>query len=288
MTIHSSIVCTYLYVITRYGYPPPAKDTLSHIDQMADLGFQSIELEGIRSEHNSEMHALRFNIRNKIDERNVTVPYYCVVLPGLSSYDEHIRNQNLLDFRLGCETAAELGSLGVLDNAPLPPYVFPEDIPVVRHYDEDVLRAARFPSHLDWNTYWKALTATYARACDIAAEYDLTYLMHPCSGVLAATTDAFLYFRDAVGRDNLRFNYDTSNQFSLKDNLDLALIRLAPYVDYIHISDTRGQTFEHLEPSEGIIDWAAWFQGLKRIGFKGHIGIDVGGEHQPMPDIDAV
>ena len=38
-------------------------------------------------------------------------------------------------------------------------------------------------------------------------------------GVLCATTDGFLNFYQAVGRENLRFNLDTANQFVLKDNL---------------------------------------------------------------------
>ena len=45
------IVCTYLHLISKYGYPPPAGDTLSHIDEIKALGFKSLELEGIREEH---------------------------------------------------------------------------------------------------------------------------------------------------------------------------------------------------------------------------------------------
>ena len=48
-------------------------------------------------------------------------------------------------FEKGCSMAAFLGAEGVLDNAPLPPYQFPNDIPVVRHYEERVLLSAQFP-----------------------------------------------------------------------------------------------------------------------------------------------
>ena len=105
-----SIVCCYLYSITRYGYPPPAERTGEYLREMKALGFHSVEVEGI---------------------------------PG------------------------------------------------VRHYDEEVLLAASLPSSLDWNRYWASLIETFQAACEIAAAHKLTFHLHPCLGVLAATTDAY-------------------------------------------------------------------------------------------------
>jgi len=282
----SHITCAYLYVITRYGYPPPADDTLRHLDEMAALGFRSVELEGIHAQHLDEMHAQREAIAAHVERLELEVPYFCVVLPGLSSPDGAERERNLSLFEQGCEVAARLGSLGVLDNAPLPPYVFPGDVPVVRHYHEDVLMAATLPPHLDWTRYWQDLTATYRAACDVAARYGLTYQMHPAMGVLAATTDAYLLFHDAVGRDNLRFNLDTANLYVLKDNLALALRRLAGRIDYIHLSDNRGQHVEHLPPGEGAIRWDVFFETLDAIGFTGRFGLDIGGAETLLDDLD--
>ncbi len=42
------IVSAYPYVITKYGYQSPAKDTRTYLEEMKALGFQSVELEGIR------------------------------------------------------------------------------------------------------------------------------------------------------------------------------------------------------------------------------------------------
>ena len=65
--------------------------------------------------------------------------------------------------------------------------------------------------------FWDYTIDTYREACDIAAKYNLTYQMHPSVGVLASNTEDFLRFHNAVKRDNLRFNLDTSNQFFMKD-----------------------------------------------------------------------
>lgn len=285
--MNDRITCCYLYTITKYGYPPPAAQSLSYLEEYSTLGFSSVELEGIRKEHLNEMFDLRFQIKKKVKELNLSVPYFCVVLPGLSSVNENERAENLALFEKGCQIAKELGALGVLDNAPLPPYQFPADIPIVRHYHEDVVLAATFPVNLKWADYWKILVETYRAACDIAKKYGLTYQMHPALGVLASTTDAFLYFHNAVQRDNLRFNFDTANQYALKDNLPLSLLRLAEYIDYIHISDNGGQRIEHLKLGDGIIDWNGFFDTIHRIGFKGHFGIDIGGAESGVNDLDA-
>lgn len=285
--IDPRITCCYLYTISKYGYPPAAEDTLKYLDEYKSMGFQSVELEGIRKDHLEKVYKIRKQIAVRIKEHKLEVPYFCIVLPGLSSADANERKENLDLFRKGCEIAHLLGSKGVLDNAPLPPYQFPDDIPVVRHYHEDVILSAKFPKDLNWKNYWDQMVETYREACDIASEYNLTYQMHPALGVLSATTDAFLYFHDAVGRDNLRFNFDTANQYFLKDNLQLSLRRLADYIDYIHISDNGGNRVEHLAIGDGVIRWEDFFETLDLIKFKGHFGIDIGGAESVVEDLDA-
>ena len=283
--VNERIVSCYLYVITKYGYPPPARDSRQYLEEMKALGFQSVELEGIRETHLGEMYDIRDDVAGWAKELELNIPIFCVVLPGLSSPNEAEREASLTLFEKGCDVAAALGSKGVLDNAPLPPYRFP-DIPIVRHYDEDVLRAAAVPEDLEWPAYWDQLVDAYRQACDIAASRNLTYQMHPCLGVLSATTDAFLYFHDAVKRDNLRFNLDTANQFMMQDNLAMSLIRLKGLVDYIHVSDNPGDRVEHLEPGKGSINWDVFFETIDRVGYAGHFGVDIGGHESRVDDLD--
>ncbi|UCE17234.1 MAG: sugar phosphate isomerase/epimerase [Gemmatimonadota bacterium] len=284
---HESLVCCFLYSITKYGYPPPAEKIPTYLEEMKALGYQSVELEGIRRDHLSTVHDMRHTIKEKADNLGLKVAYFCVVLPGLSSSDRKERAENLESFRKGCEIASVLESRGISDNGPLPPYRFPEDIPIVRHFDEELLMKARFPENLDWKEYWNDLVHTIQDCCDIAGEFNLGFHIHPCLGVLSSTTDGFLYLYDAVKRDNLRFLLDTANQFALKDNLALALRRLNGHVDYIHLSDNRGLKIEHLVPGNGAIHWDTFFETLDVVGFKGHIGIDVGGQESDVDDLDA-
>jgi sugar phosphate isomerase/epimerase len=280
------IVCAYLYIISRYGYPPPAAETLLHLQEMKKLGFQSVELEGIREEHISDMYELRYTIRMKLDELQMQVPYFCAVLPGLTSLDKNVRRRNLELFEKGCEIARLFGAQGILDNAPVPPYQFPENIPVARHYDDNIVGNAVFPNGISWDEFWKQMVDTYKEICTIAERYDLTYQIHPAVGCVAGNTDGFINFHRAVGRDNLRFNFDTANLFAIKENLMISLLRLGSFIDYIHLSDNTGSRIEHLVPGDGNIRWELFFKTLDRIEFSGHIALDIGGEESKVDDID--
>ncbi len=283
---HPRIVACYLHPISRHGYPPPAEGSHRYLEELNALGFQSIELEGIHEPHLHAVHGMREELRGSIMRLGVRVPFYCVVLPGLASADAATRSRNLELFQMGCETAVALGAAAVLDNGPLPPYAFPDHLPVVRHYDDDVIAKAGVPASLDWKAYWAGLVQTYRGACDVAADHGLDYVMHPAIGVLCANTDGFLLFRDAVDRPNLKFCLDTANQFLQRDHLPTALIRLADHLAYVHLSDNRGTRQEHLPMGEGSIDWAGFFATLDAIGYDGHLGIDIGGGESGVRDLD--
>ena len=282
--IHPDIVACYLYVIGKYGYPPAAGDTLAHMEEFSALGFSSIELEGIREEHLGLIYEMRDQIKEKAEVLNLNIPVFCIVLPGLSSPDPREREKNLMLFEKGCEIARILGARAVLDNAPLPPWQFPDEIPITRHYDEEIIAGAILPRDLDWKNYWDGLTATYREACQLAASREMDFHIHPCLGALVSTTDAYLNFARDVKHDALKFNMDTANQFFLKDNLLLSLQRLEGHIDYIHISDNRGFRMEHLVPGEGNIPWDSFFEILDKVNYSGLLGIDIGGDESDVGD----
>lgn len=283
----SSITCAYLYPITRYGYPPDVSKTNAHLEEMAGMGFNSLELEGIGGDNIRYLHKHRKQLADKVKELGCTIPVYCVVLPALASADPERQKEALAFFEMGCETARALGATAVLDNGPLLPLEFPAEAPVKRHYDDKYLASLGLPAGFSWDEYELRLTRTYQQACSIAEHYGLDYHLHPCEGSMITNTDSFLHFADKVNADNLLFNLDTANQFFFRDNLVISLLRLRNRIGYVHLSDNRGTRVEHLVPGEGSIHWDSFFSTLKAIGFNGHYGIDVGGAETPITDIKA-
>ena len=63
------ITCAFLYSITRYGYPPDAEHMVTYVHEMADLGFQSIELEGIGEAHLKTVYKHRKEIKQALEDR---------------------------------------------------------------------------------------------------------------------------------------------------------------------------------------------------------------------------
>lgn len=278
--------CAYLYIISRYGYPPPVQDTVQHIGEIAALGFRHIELEGIGGENIEYLYHHRDAIVGALTRHGCSVPVLCLVLPQLGSADGAERSAGLQLFEKGCATARALGADGVLDNGPLLPLSYPANMPVMRHYTDKLLGHLVPSRALDWPAYWDGLTATFREACRIAARYGLIYHLHPCEGCLTGSTDAFVNFSDAVGAPNLYFNLDTANQFFMKENLPLSVLRLADKISYIHLSDNSGMQVEHQAPGDGHIYWDGFFSTLQRIGYKGRFAIDVGGEESHINNIE--
>lgn len=283
---NDKIVCAYLYPITRYGYPPDVKRTPQYIEEMAALGFRSIELEGIGAENIRYLSVQRNVIREKLEACGCRLPVLCIVLPQLGSVDAARREEALELFEMGCEIARDLGAEAVLDNGPLLPLEYPADAPVQRHYSEDHLAGARLPGNFIWERYWQDLCSTFNKACKIAASYGLAYHLHPCEGSLITGTDSFINFSAGVNSSNLLFNLDTANQLYFRDNLPLSVIRLKEKISYIHISDNGGGKVEHLVPGDGVVNWEQFFEALRKINYQGYYALDIGGAESGIQQLE--
>ncbi len=280
------VTCAYLYPITLYGYPPDIRDTVKHIEEMARMGFRSVELEGIGPSNIQYLHQHQEAIGEALTRYDCSLPVLCLVLPQLGAADAARQAESLEWFEMGCEVAKKLGAEGVLDNGPLLPLEYPADAPILRHYSEELLNNLGLPAGFVWKDYQASLVNTFRKACNIAAKYKLLYHLHPCEGSLITTADSFMNFADAVNCPNLFFNMDTANQFYFRDNLPLCILRLAERISYIHISDNGGNKVEHLAPGDGNIYWNSFFEALQSVNFRGNFGIDVGGAESGISDME--
>lgn len=286
--INPRISCAFLYSISKYGYPPQPGNMASYIKEMADLGFKTIEIEGIGEEGINVLYSLRHEIKETLQKYDLALPIFCTVLPKLCSPDATLSEAAMKSFRKGCELSSFLGAKAVLDNGPLIPYNFPKDMPIHRHYSEDVVNKTDFPAGFKWNKYHINLINTMRKACEIAAEYGQDYYLHPCVGSLTDTTSSYLLLAEELKCPNLKFVFDTSNLHYMRENLVFDILRLDKQLDYIHISDSFGTKIEHqpLANGKGNIEWDLLFKALKDINFKGYFAIDVGGDESNVDKID--
>ena len=79
-----------------------------------------------------------------------------------------------------------------------------------------------------------------------------------------------------VDRPNFLANFDTGHFSAQRENVVLALAKLAGKFANIHISDNDPKNTQHLPIGDGSIDWLEFFRVLKAMNYAGYLGLDLG------------
>jgi len=277
------ISCCWLYAISKYGYPPSLPDTHRALEDMAALGFSSVELEGVREDNLRAVHGERNALKQRCDDLGLRVVNFCPVLPDLV-HPEKARRVHALDlFKLAVETATFFGCETIQIDSYTPPLEFVGDAP----YREAIDFGKRFQVKVEpafrWNDVWGWLVDSIGACADEADRAALKFCLEPRVGEIVSNTDALLRLMDAVDNDNFGAVLDTGHQHAQKEILPLSIEKLGGRVHYLHVSDNDGQTNQHLALGRGTVDWDGVFMALKKHGFSGHVAVDVG----RVPDLDA-
>jgi len=61
------ISCCWLYAISKYGYPPSMPDTFKALGDMKALGFEYVELEGVRRDNLMAVYENRHELKKFCD-----------------------------------------------------------------------------------------------------------------------------------------------------------------------------------------------------------------------------
>lgn len=266
----------YIYVISKYGYPPSLEDTHKAIREMADMGFRYIELEGVRERHLLEVRDNRESLKETCDKLGVRVVNFCPILPDLVSLDEHKRQKALELFGQSVELARYFGCESVQLDSFLPPLEFVGAVPYREMINYGLQFRVKIDPHFKWEELWSTLIDSVSRCNRMAKEAGLKLTMEPRVGEIISNTDALLRLMDAVDDSNFGATLDTAHQHAQKEILPLSVEKLGKKILYLHVADNDGKVNEHLALGRGTIDWEGLFLALKKHGFDGHIALDIG------------
>lgn len=276
------ISCCWLYAISKYGYPPSMENTYRVIGEMAALGFEYIELEGVREENLLAVHAEREKLKAHCDALGVKVINFCPVLPDLVSLDEGKRQRALELFDVALEVANFFGSETIQADSYTPPLEFIGEHPYKEMISFGQQFKVKISPNFRWEELWDALVDSM-RICNRKAKNaGLRLCLEPRVGEIVSNTDAMLHLIDAVGDENFGAVLDTGHQHAQKEILPLSVEKLRRRIFYLHVSDNDGRTNEHLALGRGTIDWEGVFTALAKHDFQGYVAIDIGG----VPDLD--
>lgn len=269
---------TYLYTIFRYGYPHTLEDALKSIPEIRKLGFRFLEMEGLGARMLKSIYDNQARVVDVLGENGVHVHNFCVVDPDLVSTDVKRQDRALRGFEMGAAIAARLGAETLHLASYAPPVRFLKDKPyqLGKGYRFPEASAIRIPRDFSWECVWNALVRCCRFCADVAAGHGKTVIMEPRVGEVICSVDSQLRLIEHVERANFKANFDTAHFCAQRENVVLALAKLRGRFANIHIADNVPVNAGHLPIGDGIIDWLEFFRELKKMGYDGYLGLDLG------------
>lgn len=274
------ISISYLYTIFKYGYPHTVDDAIQSLQEIRKLGFRFLEMEGLGQDNLREVYKRRRELQNVLDDCGLHVHNFCVVDPDMVHVDPQIRQPALDRFQMGAEIAETIGSETLHLASYAPPVEYLQDRPYQLSGNggyrfEDVTRL-RLPEHFDWSSIWDTLVESSRFCADVAATYKKVVLMEPRVGEVICSVDSMIRLIEQVNRPNFKANFDTAHFSAQRENVILALAKLKGQFANVHVADNHPSTSQHVPIGDGSIDWKEFLSTLKRFGYDGYLGLDLG------------
>ena len=270
------ISCCWLYAITKYGYPPSLADTFRVLKEMKALGFENVELEGVRRENLLAVYERRQELKKFCEGEGLKGINFCPVLPSSVSLEPKEREGAWDLFKRGIEIANLFGCATIQCDSFTPPLKFRGDSP----YKESISYGKHFSVEVDpafeWRHQWEAMAESFSFFTKEAKKAGLRFCVEPRVGEMLSNTDAILRMMDAVGDDNFGAVLDTAHLNAQKEILALSVEKLGRRIFYVHAADNDGRVNDHVAAGRGTVDWDGVFQGLQKHAFSGYVAVDVG------------
>ena len=148
------ISCCWLYAISKYGYPPSIEDSMRAISEMASLGFEFVELEGVGEENMLAVWENRARFRDLCERLGVKIINFCPILPDAFSLDDARRERAMELFDMGVDLAVYFGADTVQLDSFTPPVEFIGETP----YKEALSYGRQFRVRVDpefnYDVFW--------------------------------------------------------------------------------------------------------------------------------------
>jgi D-psicose/D-tagatose/L-ribulose 3-epimerase len=137
------------------------------------------------------------------------------------------------------------------------------------HFSGDAPTEDEFRHGVD--TLRQAAEVAQAKGVMLACEY-----LNRFENYFLTTAEQTARFVDAVGHPSLRMMFDSFHAHIEEKNQESAIKHCAGRIIHAHVSENDRGT-----PGTGQVDWDGYFDGLKAIGFDGHLTIEAFGRALP-------
>lgn len=243
-------------------------DALAHIHR---LGYDGVEItvtdaRPFSTELNRLNAAERKRIRQLLDQYGLDLP----AIAGhtdLMAPDPDVYARNLGRLRATIDLALE--------------WAGPDGVPAVN--------TTSGGSKDEWETGKSLFVNRLGELVAYGQQRGVTIAVEPHVSSMLDRPDRALWLLQQIRSDYLKLCFDISH-FEVVEGIPMAeSVRLmAPHSVFTHVKDQRGiyPNHEFLVPGEGPFDYVAYLKEMDKVGYQGHIGVEVSFMVQDRPSYD--
>ena len=288
------------WCFTYPHYEPPYEEA---VDIVGKLGVDGIEMIANTAEDLETYYTETRcrELKSRIDSYGLEVSefvLYAEAVMALLSRDDAKRNEAIEIFKKGVEVAKRFGTglINIVSNWPdefkapvsyMPYYIHPA---MHMHGEYRPKMRMDIPNDFDAAAAWDRYLDSISKIVTHCEKNDISFVIEGHANVLIGTTDAILRAFDKIDSDSFGTNFDTAWQLIQREYLPWSILKLGKKVYHVHVRDGDGILTYNLPVGQGIIDWHAFVQALKRVGYKGFLSLEFAGlygkEHYARESIE--
>jgi sugar phosphate isomerase/epimerase len=200
------------------------------------------------------------------------------VVEGLSSVDKTEREQNLEFFEQGCKIGAKFEAPMVNIVAPWPRELTGHGY-LPRYYElRDPKPGEKFHIDVDpafdWDAVWEAYISSTQGCLERAKRHGMKLTLEHHTHCIIPDATSFLRLQDRISDPSLGYNLDTGWTLLQREYPPVAIHKVKRHLMNIHIRDIDPQMRQFVHFGEGVMDFAAVVEALRRVGYGGYLSIE--------------
>jgi sugar phosphate isomerase/epimerase len=262
----------------------PGADPAEAIDVIGGLGFDGVELillarDDVKGLWTDEKIG---KLNKQLEKHKLRVSQFVIFQPvveGLSSVKADVREENLDWFEAGCKIGKKLGAPTVNIVAPWPRELKGPGSYLPRYYDiEKPKPGEKFhidvAEDFDWDKVWAAYVEATKACLKRAKAQGMKLSIEHHTHTIIPDAVSFLRLWEAVRDPDLGYNLDTGWTLSQREYPPVAVHKVKKHLMNVHARDIDGLMRQFIHFGEGVMDFKAVVDALKKVGYEGYVSIE--------------
>lgn len=256
------------------------------IDAVGSLGFAGIELIAGEAKDFGEYWSkdtVIAGLKKKLESYKMAVSQFVLfqsAVENLSSLNASDRKRSLDVFEEGCKTAQKLGTSLINIVSPWPREVTGPSDYLPRYFAEKN-PGKKFhldiAPNFDYAEVWETFVHTMKGCVERAVHYGLRFSLENHTHTLVHDSTAFLRLWDQIKSPDLVMNLDIGWIQLQREYPPLAIHKVKDHLINAHLRDIDKEGLVFVGIGEGVMDFKATIEALRKTGFTGYLAFEQDG-----------